>query len=106
LSEAANSWPDGSVKLALLRSRPDTLLAMDMTPKLLEEIRDILRRDAEERATERAELKQWRADQDARVKLSVDTQVSQAKLYRRVVAIGGVLIVVGVVFIFSMLAPR
>lgn len=66
---------------------------MDQT-SLLTEIRDILRESA-------AEMRTYRTETAEQVKLSIAMQVSQARLYRRVVAVGAVIIVLLTVFVFS-----
>jgi hypothetical protein len=88
----------------LLGLSAQTSCRMDETTKLLQEIRDILRRDVEDRAVERSELKQWRTAHDARVELSITTQVAQARLYRRVVTVGAVLILALLLILFSVLS--
>lgn len=71
---------------------------MDQT-KLLEEIRDILRQSADETRAERAEIRE-------RVNLSLQTQLAGARFYRRVVAVGAVLIGLLIVLMFSLSAQR
>ena len=68
---------------------------MDNATKVLEEVRDLLRRLVESAAADRADTKAYREQIDQRTLLSLERQLAHQRFYKGVVLVGGLLRHVG-----------
>ena len=86
--------------------RRDDAPRMDNATKLLEEIRDLLRQQAEAAAAERAANKAYRELIDQRTQQSFEQNRRHWRLYRVAVTVGGVVVAGLLIVVFWLLKMR